>query len=114
MEFKDKFGNEIKCTVEEYKELTKVPKLVFQSTATITSGVNVTQSTATITSGVNVTNRPKHYKKHKKHNNIDGRSIRMKAIHDHVNKLRRSNPYLNYNVAFSRANHAWNKKHGGK
>ena len=85
MEFKDRFGNEIECTVEEYKELTKVPKVVDEDQI------------------------DRAFKRHK-----DGRAKRMKEIHKYLNNLRKSHPYMNYHTAFGKANHAWNKKYGGK
>lgn len=93
MEFKDRFGNEIECTVEEYKELTKMPRMVSK----VPDDDQIDRAFK----------RPKKSSK-------DGRSKRMKEIHNYLNNLRKDHPYMNYHTAFGKANHAWNKKHGGK
>ena len=99
MEFVDKFGNNVKCSVSEYRELTDQPRLVLKNSVTIMSGSKpVTPKKIVV---------PVKVIKHKS----KGTSNRMKFIHNRINTLRKNNHSLSYKDAFQKANKQWNKKH---
>jgi ribosomal protein S2 len=99
MEFVDKFGNNVKCSVSEYRELTQEPRLVLNNSITVTSSKPV-----------------RHYKKKVvvpviKHRRSGGTVKRMNFIHNRINVLRKNNHSLSYADAFQKANKKWNQKH---
>jgi hypothetical protein len=108
MEFVDKNGLTVKCSVAEYRELTDQPRLILKNSITVMSG-----------------SKPRsHHKKRgtpknsgelaellDKRHKSKGTYKRMKFIQKRIKVLRKNNLRLSYADAFQRANKKWNKKH---